>query len=188
MKAKLMLVAISLIGSAAFAQESANPKFVVVNQNNPAIYKIIYTNPGASRVKLNIYKGTGEKVYSESVSVDGFIRAVNFKSMNAGEYTVEMSDNTGTYSQKVNYVRATTQSAIHVSKIAKETDKYLLSVANSANSEISVRILDGDNNIVHTQSLAVNGSVGLVYDLASVSGKPTFEVTDSNGATRTIRY
>lgn len=188
MKTKLMLVvAISLMGSAAFAQESASPKFVVVNQGNPAIYKVVYNNPGATRVKMNVYKGTGEKVYSESVNVDGFVRSLNFKSMTTGVYTVEMSDNTGKYAQKVNYVHAK-PSNIHVARIAKDSNKYLLSVANEANAEINVRILDGDNNLVHTQSLAVNGSVGLVYDLASVNGNPTFEVTDGSGGIRTIKY
>lgn len=183
----MFTIALALIGSAAFAQESASPKFVVVNQGNPAIYKIIYDNPGAARVKLSIFKGTGERVYGESLNVDGFVRAVNFSSMSNGQYTMEISDNTGTYIQKVNFKRAA-PSNVHVSRIAKEANKYLLSVANEAAAEVSVRILDGDNNIVHTQSLAVNGSVGLVYDLALVHGHPTFEVTDSNGTFRTIKY
>jgi len=188
MKAKLMLVvAMSLMGSAVFAQESANPKFVVVSQANPAIYKVVYTNPGATRVKMSVYKGTGEKVYSESLTVDGFVRSLNFKAMSHGAYTIEMTDNTGRYVQKVDY-SLPKPSSIHVSRIGREVNKYLLSVANNANSQVSVRILDGDNNLVHTQNLAVNGSVGLVYDLAAVSGNPTFEVTDGSGATRTIKY
>ena len=183
----MLAIAICLIGSAAFAQESASPKFIVVSQGNPAIYKAAYHNPEASRLKFNIFNAAGDKVYSEALNVNGFVRPVNFKGMNDGEYTLEVTDNTGTYSQTVNYVRAAPAS-IHVSKIAKEESKYLLSVANDDASEISVRILDGDNNLVYTQNLAVNGSVGLVYDLASVQGSPTFEVTDNNGAFRTIKY
>jgi hypothetical protein len=186
MKAKLMLVAISLIGSAAFAQESANPKFVVLNQGNPAAFKAIYDNPGATRSRLSIYKGM-EKVYGETLNIDGFVRTFNFAAMSPGEYTMEIIDNTGSYTQKVKFSRTGKPSSIHVAKIATGS-KYLLSVANEEAGEINVRILDGKNNIVHNQSLAVNGSVGLVYDLASVQGNPTFEVSDNNGAFRTIKY
>ena len=187
MKAKLMLVAISLIGSAAFAQESANPKFVVLNQGNPAAFKAIYDNPGATKSKLSIYKGI-EKVYGETLNIDGFVRTFNFAAMSPGEYTMEITDNTGSYTQKVKFSRNAKPATIHVAKIAKDANKYLLSVANEEAGEINVRILDGQNNIVHNQSLAVNGSVGLVYDLALVQGNPTFEVSDNNGAFRTIKY
>jgi hypothetical protein len=188
MKTKLMVVvAICLMGSAAFAQESASGKFVVVGQSNPATYKAAFHNPEASRLKFTIFNADGHKVYSEALNVNGFVRTVNFKGMAEGVYSLEITDNTGTYIQKVDYVRAAPAS-IHVSKIATEENKYLLSVANEDSAEINVRILDGANNLVYTQSLAVNGSVGLVYDLASVQGSPTFEVTDSNGAFRTIKY
>ena len=183
----MVTIAICLIGSVAFAQESASEKFVVVGQGNPAIYRAAFHNPEASRLKFNIFSADGRKVFSEALNVNGFVRTVNFKGMAEGVYTLEITDNTGTYVQKVNYMRATPAS-IHVAKIAKEENKYLLSVANDAAAEINVRILDGANNLVYTQSLAVTGSVGLVYDLASVEGSPTFEVTDSNGAFRTIKY
>jgi len=187
MKAKLILaMAISLMGSVAFAQESANPKFVVVSKNVPGVYKVIYDNPGATKSKLSIYRSSGEKVFSETLNVGGFVRAVNFKGMYSGEYTIEIADNTGTYKEKVVY--STSASSVHVARLNKESNKYLLSVANESPAEINVRILDGENNVVHTQSLAVNGSVGLVYDLASVQGAPTFEVGDDAGNFRTIKY
>jgi hypothetical protein len=187
MKAKLILaMAISLMGSAAFAQESANPKFVVVSQSTPGVYKIIYDNPGAKKTKMVIYGSNGETVFSEALNVEGFVRAVNFKGMYSGTYTIVIADNTGSYKQTVAY--STSPSSVHVARLNKESNKYLLSVANQSPAEISVRILDGDNNVVHTQSLAVNGSVGLVYDLASVQGAPTFEVGDNSGNFRTIRY
>jgi hypothetical protein len=188
MKAKLVLaMAISLMGSVAFAQESASPKFVVVSQNNPGIFKVVYDNPGAAKAKMNIYGSNGERIFSEPVNVEGFVRSVNFNGMYEGAYTIELIDNTGKYVHTVNYASAPS-SSVHVSRLNKESGKYLLSVENEKSTEISVRILDGDNNVVHTQSLAVNGSVGLVYNLASVQGAPTFEVADASGNFRTIKY
>jgi hypothetical protein len=188
MKAKLVLVmAISLMGSVAFAQESANPKFIVVSQRNPGVYKVIYDNPGASKVKMNIYRSNGEKVFGEPVNVQGFVRMVDFKGMYSDKYTIEVTDNAGKHAQTVSY-GSVSPTNIHVTRLDKESSKYLLSVANDNSAEISVRILDGENNVVHSQSLAVNGSVGLVYDLTRVQGAPTFEVADNSGTYRTIKY
>jgi hypothetical protein len=188
MKAKLVLaMAISLMGSAAFAQESASPKFVVVSQNNPGVFKVVYDNPGASKAKMNIYRSNGERIFSELLNVEGFIRSVNFKGMYEGAYTIEVVDNTGKYVETVTYASAPSAN-VHVARLDKQSNKYLLSVENEKSTEISVRILDGDYNVVHTQSLAVNGSVGLVYNLASVQGTPTFEVADASGTFRTIKY
>lgn len=188
MKAKLVLVmAISLMGSVVFAQESANPKFVVVSQGNSGLYKVIYDNPGASKVKMNIYRSNGEKIFGEALNVEGFVRTVNFKGMYSDKYTIEVTDNGGKHVETVAYGPASTTN-IHVARLDKESNKYLLSVANGNSAEINVRILDGENNVVHTQNLAVTGSVGLVYDLARVQGSPTFEVGDNTGVYRTIKY
>jgi hypothetical protein len=188
MKAKLILVmAISLMGSVAFAQESANPKFIVVSQGISGLYKVVYDNPGASKVKMNIYRSNGERVFSEALSVEGFVRTVNFNGMYSDNYTIEVADNGGKHVQTVAY-GPVSKTNIHVARLDKESSRYLLSVANDSSAEINVRILDGENNVVHTQSLAVNGSVGLVYDLTRVQGAPTFEVADNSGTYRTIKY
>src|SRR5690242_14302207 len=104
MKAKLVLVmAISLMGSVAFAQESASAKFAVVSQNNPGVFKVIYDNPGASKAKMNIYRSNGERIFSEAVSVDGFVRPINFKGMYNDKYSIELIDNTGRYVATADY-------------------------------------------------------------------------------------
>ncbi|MDZ7649900.1 MAG: hypothetical protein U5K54_23705 [Cytophagales bacterium] len=121
-------------------------------------------------------------LFSETLNnVDGFIRPVNFKSMAAGEYTIEVTDASGKQMQKVNYTIENQIKSVHVAKIGNE-DKYLLAVTNENSEEINVQIFDGNNNMVHNENLVVNGNLGLVYNLKNVSGIPTFQVTNAAGA------
>ncbi|HMJ68900.1 MAG TPA: hypothetical protein VK508_08395 [Cyclobacteriaceae bacterium] len=188
MKTKTILfMAAVLISSVAFADEPGTPKLVVMSQNESGLYKVIYESPKASRVKMTILNSNGQTLYTESIKItDGFILPLNFKGLTPGEYSIEVTDGSGTQVQKVSYLTTLKAQRIHVAKLSSEANKYLLSVASEG--VVSVRILDGAANIVHEQEFNVAGGVGVVYNLKGVVGAPTFEVTDSQGAVKTIRY
>jgi hypothetical protein len=187
MKAKsILLAAMMLISVAALADEPGSPKLVVLSQKESGLFKVIYENPKSGRVKMTILNSKGDALYSESINVtEGFILPVNFTGLTPGEYSIEVTDGTAKQIQKVSYSTGRTQN-IHVARLTKEANKYLLSVASEG--AINVRILDGANNIIHDQNVNVSGPTGLVYNLKSVSGAPTFEVTDSNGVVKTVKY
>jgi hypothetical protein len=190
MKTKLMVSAllVALITGAAVAADPVGPKVVVVNQKESGMFKVIYEGVKAGRVNLKISNQDGAVVFSESVAgVNGFIRSVNFKGMNAGEYTIEISDASGKQVSIVNYEIEQSVGPVHVAKIAGE-NKYLFAVAKGSNEEINVKIFDGSSNLVHNENLVVNGNFGLVYNLKDVAGTPTFEVTDKTGNTKVIKY
>jgi hypothetical protein len=188
MKTKsILLMAIVLISSVAFADEPSEPKLVVLSQKESGLYKVIYENPRTRKVKMTILNSDGEALYTESIKVaDGFILPVNFKGMTPGEYSIEVTDGAAKHVQILNYASTVKAQRIHVAKLTNETNKYLLSVANEGT--INVRILDGASNIIHEQQINVAGAVGLVYNLKGVQGMPTFEVTDAQGAVKSIRY
>ena len=187
MKTKSILLAMMLISVAALADEPGSPKLVVLSQKESGLFKVIYENPKSSRVKMTILNSDGDALYSESIKVnDGFILPVNFTGLAAGEYSIEISDGTGKQIQKVSYATSVSAQRIHVAKLTNEANKYLLSVASQG--AINVRILDGANNIIHDQNVNVDGPLGLVYNLKSVSGTPTFEVTDNSGNVKTVKY
>jgi hypothetical protein len=187
MKTKsILLGAMMLISAVALADEPGSPKLVVVGQKESGLFKVIYENPKTGKVKMTILNSDGQALYTESIKInDGFILPVNFTGLTPGEYSIEVSDGTAKQIQKVSYNISNKTQRIHVAKLTKETNKYLLSVA--AEGAINVRILDDANNIIHEQDLNVNGSLGLVYNLKAVSS-PTFEVTDSQGNVKTIKY
>jgi len=172
----------------ALAKDPGTPKVVVVNQKS-GVFKVIYEGSKSSKVTMRILNANGTEVFSENLGiVSGFVRPVNFAGMNAGDYTIEIVDNTGTQSQKVSYTtNEVPANAIHIARIA-ESSKYLLAVANKGSEQINVKIFDGLNNLVHDENMTITGNFGLVYNLKQVAGTPTFEVTDKTGNVKTIKY
>ena len=188
MKTKSILIAaIALVSSVAFATEPTS-KVAVINQKQSGTFKVIYEGAHQGKVKLNIRNSSGETVFTETINgLAGFIRPVNFTGLEFGEYTIEIADETGTVTQVINYQLASVAKNGHVAKMNAE-NKYLLAIANPGKETINVKIFDGDNNLVHNESVIVNGSLALVYNLKEVVGAPTFEVTDNSGAVKTIKY
>lgn len=187
MKTKLMVSAllVALLTGAAVAADPVKPKVVIINQTE-GIFKVIYEGAQVGKVNLRIADQDGSILFNESISnIDGFIRPVNLKSLEEGEYTIEVSDASGKFSQKVSNKEEKPESVFHLSKIAGD-NKYLLSVAKG--DEINVKIFDGENNLLHDESLVVNGNLGLVYNLKGVVGVPTFEVKDNAGNVKVIRF
>lgn len=183
----MIIMALVLISSVAFADEPGTPKLVVLSQKEAGLYKVIYENSKTTRVKMTILNSDGEELYNESIRInDGFILPVNFKGLNPGEYSIEVTDGGAKQIQKVSYLQNDRAQRIHVAKLTNAANKYLLSVASEG--VINVRILDGAANIIHNESITVPGSLGLVYNLKGVEGNPTFEVTDATGTVKTIRY
>lgn len=188
MKAKFFITAlIVLVSAVTFANGSDRPRLAVVSQTNSNSYKVIYQGEKIGNVKMTILNEKGEVLFSETTKgVNGFSRPVNFAGMSAGEYTIEVADESGKEVQKVTYGSKATLNQVHVAKIS-ESGKYLLSVGSQGKDEINVRIFDGAHNLVHSEDLTINGNYGLVYNLKSIVGTPTFEVTDNVGNLRTIR-
>jgi hypothetical protein len=189
MKTKSIVFALVMgfVSVAAVAADPVSPKMVVLNQQDGGIFKVIYAGAQAGRISLNIYDAANTLVFTETVNgVEGFIRPVNFSGMNEGTYTIEVADASGKLVQKIDYKKETNTNAIRVAKMGTD-NKYLLAIANT-NEIINVRIFDGANNLVHNQSVTVDGSFGLVYNLKNVVGAPTFEVTNQAGATKVVKY
>lgn len=191
MKTKLFVTVImmAIITGVAIAADPVRPTVVVVNQKESGVFKVIYKGEKVAKVNMKIYDAQGLIVFSEIVSgVDGFIRPVNFSGMNPGEYTIEVSSESGKEIQKVKYEIDQTIKSVHLAKIPDES-KYLLAVAKNGTSEhINVSIYDGEHNIVHNETLIVKSDLALVYNLKNVKGQPTFEISDNTGATKVIRY
>ncbi len=189
MKANLFVTAlIVLIGATANAKNPDSSRVAVISQKNADTFKVIYEGEKPGDVRMTILNENKEIVFAETTkNVNGFMRNVNFAGMNPGVYTFEITDGNGKQVQKVAYATETFTKSVRVSRTAEE-GKYLLAVANNGSQQINVRIFDGADNLVHSQDLTVNGNLKLVYNLKSVAGVPTFEVTDRAGNVRTIKY
>jgi len=171
----LMAVSVSVLA----ANEPLNSRIAVLNQKT-GVFKVIYEGGKAGTVTLTISDNVGNVVFREGIkTVGGFIRPVNFSGMERGLYTVTVADESGEQTQTINYENDAVVKNVHIAKIG-EDGRYLLAVANGT-EPINVRIYDGENNLVHSENLAVNGDFGLVFNLKQVTGTPSFEVTDNTG-------
>ena len=189
MKTKSVLMGVLMSVSAMAFASGPSFKVAVVNQKESGIFKIIYEGETKGDVKLNVLNSAGTVVYHETLKdVDNFMRPLNFGGMAYGEYSVELVDNTGKKVQVINYATPATGTVgnVRVSKTA-EAGKYLLAVANAGVSEMNVKIYDGASELVHSQTVSVNGSLGLIYNLKKISGEPTFTVTDKAGTVQVIK-
>jgi hypothetical protein len=138
MKTKLMVSAllVALIAGAAVAADPVGPKVVIINQKEAGIFKVIYEGAQVGKVNLRIADESGVVLFRETISnVDGFIRPVNLKSLEAGEYTIEVSDAFGKFSQKVNNKVEKPESVFHLAKIAGDK-RYLKDVSGVPTFEV----------------------------------------------------
>ena len=183
MKTKSVLLAALLSASVlAFANEPGSSKVAVVNSKESAIFKVIYAGEAKGTVTLNILDNAGSVVYHEKIkNIENFARPLNFSGMTPGEYTIEIADNTGNKIQrKVSYATKASLNNVRITKTG-EAGKYLFSVANQGPEEVTVKIYNDASELVHDQTVTINGKYGVVYNLKEISGEPTFTVTDKTG-------
>jgi hypothetical protein len=152
------------------------------------VIKVIYKGEAAGKVKLNIYNEAAELVFSETFNgLDGFIRPLNFNGLQAGEYTVELIDAAGKKVEKVSYKPSSTAKSVHISKLGEE-GKYLIAISGVGKEVVDVKIYDAANNLVHSESKAIDGNFAQIYAVKNINGALTFEVTNNAGYTKTVRF
>lgn len=191
MKTKsLYFAALLVIGAAVTAVGKDEPSIgmAVLSSKGSQVVKVIYKGENAGKVKINIYDASSHIVYSDSRnSATGFILPLNFNGLEFGEYTIELIDANGAKNQKINYQPAPSHNNIHVSRL-NENGKFLLSVANNSSDDITVKIFDGSNNLVHTSSKQVSGDFAQLFTIKNFSGACTFKVTNRAGQTTIVRF
>jgi hypothetical protein len=194
MKTIISTIAAVLLTSVLMAAEPITPGLAVIHQKEAGVFKVIYAGGTSSSVVLKLYAPNGEIVFAEKVnSTKGFSRPLNFTGMNFGEYTIEVNDGIETKKLSVNYsaaesrVEEATNLNAYVAKVSDDR-KYLLSISNELEEQISFKIYDAEKNLIHNESMTIKGNKGLVYNLNTVSGELTFVVSSKSGATKRFQY
>jgi hypothetical protein len=190
MKTKsLYFAALFVIGAtvAAVGKDEPGTGLVVVSAKGSEVVKVIYKSENTGKVRLSVYDASSNVVFSETrISNEGFIRPLNFGGLQFGEYTVELTDASGTKSEKVNYQPSAKTKNVHVCQINKD-GKFLLSVANN-DSKVTGKIYDAYSNLVHESSQVVSGDLATIYSVKNFTGACTFEVTNNDGMTSVFTF
>lgn len=189
MKTKSTVLTLAAVVVSVFAF-AVNPlsKMAVVGQQKNGTYKVYYEGAAAGRVTLKVYDNSSKEIFSETIKgLNKFMRPLNFEGLDAGVYTIEVSDENGTQTEKVNYATEVKNSSIKAFHVCKLQDgKYLVSVTNEGTENIAISIFN-NNDLIHSESRTINGGLGLVYNLKQVGGQPTFVVTDKAGNNLTVK-
>ncbi|MFY8035523.1 MAG: hypothetical protein ACOVMQ_00075 [Cyclobacteriaceae bacterium] len=198
MKAKSIVsaVVLMLVSVFTYANNPTDSKLEVVSQQSKNILKVIYQGASEGKAVLKVYNQAGEVVFSDNIfSEKGFIRPLNFAGMESGLYKIEVRTSQGVTEKTVSYELPTTGevtisgnegsvNAVHVSKL-KEENKYLVSIANKGVSDVTVKVYDGNKELVYKKKVSINGNYGAVYTIKNVLGTPSFQIVDANGNTTT---
>jgi hypothetical protein len=193
MKTKSILLAaffvMSLVVAAIGKDEPTKAGLAVVSIKGADVFKVIYKGEAPSKVKLNLYNAESSVVYSETIeSTEGFILPMNFKGLASGEYTLEVIDAAGKRSEKISYGVIASNDNIRVAKITETAGKFLVAIQNPASEQVSVKIFDSANNLVHSEVKQVSGNFAQIYNVKNLRGSFTFEVSDASGNIKTVQF
>jgi hypothetical protein len=185
-------VLVSSLAVAAGKDEPRNIGMAIVPVKGSEVFKVIYKGETAGKVKLNIYNSESRVILTQTFnSTQGFIVPVNFAGLEAGEYTIELIDAAGKKVEKVSFGAkvAASKKTAHISNIDKQNGKFLLSVVNpTAGEVVNVKIYDAENNLIHSETKTVDGDFATVYKFNPGTTSLTFEVSDSTGKIKTVRF
>lgn len=180
-----VLVVLMVISSVVFARRLDNPGA----SSNAAVvkigttFKLYYKGPQQANVKVSIRNANNKIVFTETIkNVEGFVRPYNFSNLPEGEYSIHVSDQFGGQIEKITYKREKSEPLAHLLKVAGSDGKYLLTVNNRENGDVTVRIYDEANNVIYDRKEFVSKDFAKVYNLEGVVGDQfTFEVSDAKG-------
>lgn len=191
MKTKSTYLVAVLLVSAFVAFGNDEPKkagLAVLHGKGSEVFKVIYKNETAGKVKVNVYNDRAEVVYTEQLTnTAGFILPLNFSKLGFGAYTVELIDASGKQIEKIVY-EPTKVENIRIAKLGNADGKFLVSVMNAKNDKVTVRIFDNYNNLLHDEVKSVSGDFAQVYTVKNLTGACTFEVTDNSGHVKTVQF
>jgi hypothetical protein len=181
-----VLLVLMVFSSVVFARRldnpGATPSAAVVKTGST--FKLYYKGSQQADVKVSILDAGNHLVFSETIKdVEGFVRPYNFENLPEGDYTIKISDKNGRQIEKISYKQEKSEALSHLLKVAGTDAKYLLTVANRGESDVTVRIYDNANKMIYSQKEKVSSDFAKVYNLEGIGGEFIFEVTDATGTT-----
>lgn len=169
--------------------EPKKASVAVVAARGADVFKLIYKNETSNKVKVNVYNDKSEVIFTESIyNTEGFILPLNFSKVGFGEYTVELIDANGKSVEKIVYQSNVKVDNIRIAKLPSAQGKFLLSVMNAKSDEVTVKIFDNYNNLLHNEVKAIDGNFAQVYSIENLKGACTFEISDKAGRVKTVQF
>lgn len=187
MKAKMKKIGfvalLITVMSSAFASDKGD---IVVLSDSSAVFRVYYSKPNVSKVRVSIRNEKGQQVFTETIkNKEGFVRPYNMKELPTGTYTIEVEDGdekrTYSYTYREESFR-TTSSSLIVSVKKLDDARFLLALGNASNEEVKIRIYDNNNEVIYSATELVANQFAQLYNLKSVdTDRLTFKIFNKAG-------
>ncbi|MDN4165492.1 hypothetical protein QWY31_08270 [Cytophagales bacterium LB-30] len=185
MKTTILLGALLMVGTLAFANEKNIASVSVTNATQDGIVKLAYVSSESQSVKVSIYNQENELIFSERITEESFVRPYNLSDAGEGTYTVVVEDKNGKNASEVVYKKTALASVVHLQNVYPEEGKVFLRINNLDNDDFTVKVYN-NNKLVHKQTIEDQTQWGQVYDVSKLSEGAYFEVTSTKGLEKII--
>ncbi len=150
-------------------------------------YKLFYVpveSESTQKVRVNVYNEEGSRIYSKKhVTENGFAIPYNFQELEPGTYTFEVINPDGTavrevikHNALVEEVELSHMEAM-VQRVDEANNKFQLIVVKPNQNEVTIRIRDAYDIVLHEERVNFDKGFKRVYDFGSINSKYyTFEV------------
>lgn len=159
---------------------AAESKMAVMKLNSEN-YKLFYVpveGADAQKVRVNVYNEDGLRIYSRKHQTsDGFAIPYNFEELQSGTYTFEVINADGSiireeinHNAGVQQVELSRMEAI-VQRVNPENNKFQLIVVKPDQHDVTIRIRDAYNIVLHEERVNFDKGFKRVYDLGKMDAK-----------------
>src|SRR5687768_4911906 len=192
MKTKSIYLAALFVMGAVAVFGNDEPKkagVAVLPVKGAEVFKVVYKNESAGKVKLSLYNANSEIVYSESFNnTAGFILPLNFSKLSYGTYKLELVDANGKSEEEIVYQPLKNSDHIRIARLTNSEGRFLVSVMSPSKEQVTVKIFDNSNNLLHTEVKSIDGAFAQVYKIENLRGACTFEISDAAGNIKTVQF
>lgn len=144
-------------------------KVVKVMPAGDSRYELVYFKEGPCQVKVNIYDAGGKKVISEQLNKhSSFKRIYDFKELAYGQYQIEVIDQDGVLSKKINYsAPVSLPTEVFISK--KDNELLEVLVKGEKIEPVKIMIYDHNHMLIHQDYIARSKGFIKKYDLSRIA-------------------
>lgn len=158
----------------------------VTNPAGGSLFKLFYKAEESGTVKVSIFNTKKKLVFTETLRhVSGFLRPYNFDGLAAGDYSIQIEDNSGKRVEEITYGLDRVEKLVSLIKLADE-GKYLISVKTKSTDKVNINVYNEFDQLIHSQVKRVEDNFAEVLNLKNIN-KFTIEVSDNQGLLKSIK-
>lgn len=125
--------------------------------------QLLYNKSSVESVKIEIKDENGKVIHQDEVKNQiGFLKNYDFRKLDEGYYTFEVSDNEGKVRKEIAFFKRAS-----IAFLKQEDDKYRLIYGTKKKTKVMVQMLNKDEKIVFEDNFVSENGFSKVYKISS---------------------